>query len=57
MITQEELQSLKDAWYTFEEIESIKLWLKNIDEWKTISENKFWWKVYNKINSKMKNHA
>ncbi len=57
MITREELKSLKDAWYTFEEIESIKLWLKNIDEWKTISEDKFWWNIYKKINSKMKKHA
>lgn len=57
MLTKEEIKLLQKDWYTFEEIESIKIWLKNIEEWKTISEDKFWSGVYSKINSKMKEHA
>jgi hypothetical protein len=42
MLTQLEIEELKNDGFTFEQIESIKVWLKNIDEWKTISEEDFW---------------
>lgn len=57
MLTEEEIIILKEKWYTFEEIESIKRWVKSMEEWKTISEKEFWDNVYSKINAKMKEHA
>lgn len=57
MLSKETIEGMKNDGYTFEQIESIKKWLKNIEEWKTISEEIFWLRFYEKINSKMKEHA
>lgn len=57
MLTQEEINSFKERWYTFEEIERIKSGIKNMEEWKTVSEEVFWKKVYENINAKMKEHV
>lgn len=40
MISLETINSLKSNWYSFEEIEWIKLGLKQSSEWKTISLEK-----------------
>lgn len=57
MLSKEAIEGMKKDGYTFEQIESIKKWLKNIEEWKTISEEVFWSRVHEKINSKMKEHV
>lgn len=57
MLSIEAIEWLKNDGYSFEQIESIKKWLKNIEEWKTISEEIFWSRFYEKINSKMKEHV
>lgn len=57
MLTNEQIEAMKEEGYTFEEIESVKLGLKNIAEWKTISEEEFWSRIYKRINDKMKQNA
>ena len=54
MLTQIEIEELKNSWYTFEQIKIISDSDEAIDRWEFISEEIFWSKVYSNINSKMK---
>ena len=39
MISQETVNNLKQNWYTFEQIEWIKLWITEYENWETISKD------------------
>lgn len=41
MLTKLEIEELKNDWLSFEEIESIKQWLQDIEEWNVYSEEEF----------------
>lgn len=48
---------LKQEWFTYEEMESIKKWLNNIKEWKTLSYNDVKKQAKNKIFSKKNSYV
>jgi len=54
MLTNEQIDEMKKAWYTFEEIDSVKKSLEAVDSWEVLSEEEFWIWVRTKINLKMK---
>jgi len=54
MLTQETTEALKNDWFTFEEINQISDSHDEIKKWNVISEKEFWWRIYSKINLKMK---
>jgi hypothetical protein len=54
MLTNEQIDEMKKAWYTFEEIDSVKKSLEAVDRWEVLSEEEFWIWVRTKINLKMK---
>ena len=38
MLTNEQIDEMKKAWYTFEEIDSVKKSLEAVDRWEVLSE-------------------
>ena len=38
MLTKEEIEAFKEAWYSFEEIQSIEQWLKDIKDGKLYTQ-------------------
>ena len=54
MLTNEQIDEMKKAWYTFEEIDSVKKSLEAVDRLEVLSEEEFWIWVRTKINLKMK---
>lgn len=57
MLTKEEINKLKADWLSFEQVNELEKRLEEIDNWtaKFLSEDEFWSRVTNRINSKMKN--
>jgi len=54
MLTQQEIEKLKNDGYTFEQIESIKKWILEAEQWDTIWEDEFWALVEDDINISFK---
>ena len=54
MLTQEQIKKFQDDGFSFEDIQGISKWIENIENWKTLSKNEFWKRVYSGINAKMK---
>jgi hypothetical protein len=52
MLSKKTVEELKKNWYSFEEIEWIKLWLKQSDSWLTISKEEINTFVKNDLFSK-----
>ena len=54
MLDQDTIQALKEAWYSFEDIQSIEKWLQDVEKENLISHEQFWKEIYSEINIKMK---
>lgn len=54
MISKETIENLKNNWYSFEEIEWIKLWLKEANSWETLTMEEIEIFVKNDLFSKYK---
>jgi len=56
MLTKENIEKLKQEWYSSKDIEQLQYRLKKIDSWEAefLSEEEFWSSVYFEINNSLK---
>ncbi len=54
MLTKENIEKLKEEWYSSKDIENIIKWLEELEKWNTLSEEEFWSSVYSEINNSLK---
>ena len=52
-----DIEAFKKDGFSYEEIESIKRWIKDIEEWKVISEEEFYSNIEKKLYSKNKSYV
>ncbi len=57
MLNQEEVDAFKKAWYTFEEIQSIQEWIKDIEEWNIYTQEEVDNYINNTLFAKYKVHV
>ena len=51
------IEKFKENWFSFEEIESIKKWVSQIEKWEVYDENTFYSNLEKRLFQKSKNHA
>ena len=56
MLTKENIEKLKEEWYSSKDIEQLQYRLEKIDSWEAefLSEEEFWSSVYSEINNSLK---
>ena len=56
MLTKENIEKLKEEWYSSKDIDNIIKWLQDLENWNTLSEEEFWSSVYSEINNSLKEY-
>jgi len=46
------IEKFKEAWFSFEEIEKIKNWILDIEEWRIYDEDEVFSRLHQKVSSK-----
>ncbi len=57
MLSQEAIEAFKNEWYSFEEIQQIEQWLRDIEEWNVYTQEEVDAYIENEIFGKYKIHA
>ncbi len=52
-----DLEAFKKAGFSYEEIESVKRWLSDIENWKVYTENEFYSRLDKRLFSNQKSHV
>jgi hypothetical protein len=52
-----DVEAFKKSWLSFEEIEGIKRWLKDLEHWNIYDENTFYSNLEKKIFAKRNTHV